>query len=1532
MKKLYILLSVLSVLSVALVLMVTGTTKHTLKKHLEVSRKENNQIHAKHPEKKQSQSTKKELKYEVETDRPDLAMAQEFEMTKDPALGAVPYERLLTANKAVAESLRQRGPIAGVTWQERGPNNIGGRTRALMFDPNDATKKKVWAGGVSGGLWFTNDITANPPVWNHVNDFWDNLIVCNIAYNPANTQEFYVGTGEGWFNADAQRGGGIWKTSDGGVTWANLPATYPGAYNSSSHFHYVNKIVIKNDGTIFAATRGYFTNTGGIMRSIDGGANWTRVLSQYVSGTYRDWAADIEIAANGDLYASMGISSAGQVYKSLNASNGASGTWTNLSANIGMAGAKRVELACAPSSSNVIYAVAQGGSGDNDVEWFKKSIDGGTTWSTLPIPLMVDGTGNHFTRSQAFYDLILAVHPTNSNLVIVGGIDLHRTTDGGTNWSGISHWYGGFGKPEVHADQHAIIFRPGASNEMLFGNDGGIYYSTNAGNSSATPSFTSKNTSYNVTQFYACAAKNETASNYFLAGAQDNGSHKFTLPQIAATTSVSGGDGAFCHIDQLNPNIQMTAYTNNNLYRSLDGGNSFPSLISESTGHFINPSDYDSQRKILYLAADNDQLKRISGMDGTITNTDITISVGTAMVSAVKVSPYNDVVFLGIENGRVYKYSGASTGAPTLTRIDNGALPINTAGWVSCIEVGANDNQILVTYSNYGVTSVWETANGGANWYSKEGNLPDMPVRWALYNPDNRNQVLLATEVGVWSTDNFGAGTSSVPVWGVSSTNLAYTRCTMLKYRPADKMVVVSSHGRGLFTSDIFVTTPVADFVTDQSFTCSGSLTVHFTDGSLKPNGSWAWDINNDGITDYTTQNPTHTYSSPGLYSVKLTINNGGASITKQNLIMVMSSEPTVNTGCALVSNSNLNNNNDIGIHRFAIGGIDYSTSYNDGYYQNYCCSKSTTLSLNQSYNVTIATGTLNAEGARVYIDYNDNGIFDAAESVVSFPSNTAGTRTLSFTTPSSGVVFDKGLRLRVLSKFGSIPTSACNISTYGQAEDYTVYFESPVWNGSTNTDWFTATNWSINAIPASGVNVKIPTGRPNYPVLTNAVTCGNLTIETGASLTVNSGIGLTVNGTLLNSAGNAGIIVKSGGSLIESTTGVSATVERDISGAEWHLISAPVSGAVSGMFTGKYLQKHSESTNAYTDIKILTEALTPEQGFALYNASGFTAQYTGTLNTGLQSITTSYSGSGKGWNLVGNPYPSSIDWNATTGWTKSNVNGSVYIHKTASTWATFNGTTGTNGGSRYIAPCQGFFVEANAAGSLAMTNSVKVHNATPFYKNAEDAVSNLIRLEVSGNGYTDETVVWFLPESTPEFDGQYDAHKLFGDIPEAPQIYSLGSSALSINTLPETTTVPVGLHAETSGNYSIAATEINDFSDVSLEDTKTGIFTNLTKQAYTFNVLTGENEQRFILHFGPLSVAETDNSQFNIYSNSHNVFVDLKNNSGAEIFIYTISGQKIVTAKGVKGMNTFNMNTAGNYIVKIVCPETSLVKKVWIQ
>ena len=148
-------------------------------------------------------------------DNIDLAMLQEYEMTKDPKTGKVPRERLMPARKYQLDLFDKQDAsniaVSGVSWSERGPNNVGGRTRALIYDLNDATRKKVWAGGVGGGIWRCNDITLATPVWTKINDLAPNLAVTTIAQHPTSPLTMYYGTGEGWFNTDAIQGMGIWK-------------------------------------------------------------------------------------------------------------------------------------------------------------------------------------------------------------------------------------------------------------------------------------------------------------------------------------------------------------------------------------------------------------------------------------------------------------------------------------------------------------------------------------------------------------------------------------------------------------------------------------------------------------------------------------------------------------------------------------------------------------------------------------------------------------------------------------------------------------------------------------------------------------------------------------------------------------------------------------------------------------------------------------------------------------------------------------------------------------------------------------------------------------------------------------------------------------------------------------------------------------------------------------------------------------------------------------------------------------------------
>ncbi|TGE20584.1 T9SS type A sorting domain-containing protein [Hymenobacter aquaticus] len=760
---------------------------------------------------------------EKRRDRPDLALAQDAAFTRDPATGTVPRERLLVAHEQIEQMLDERasrraigGSLSAANWTEKGPSNIGGRVRSILIDPADASGNTVWAASVGGGLWKSTNAMATTPTWTRVNDLFGNLAITTLAVDPGNSDIMYFGTGEGFGNADAIRGLGIWKSTDHGVTWAQLAST------SNSSFYYVNKIVVDGAGRIYAAN----TN-GGLRRSTDGGATWTAVLFTTTS------VGDVDInPSTGAVYAASGPGTTGQgIFRS---PSGDAGTFTNLNTLPGnglppSGTTTRVEVALAPSAPDQMYAMfCSGGGGTpaitrNTLYGIYRSADGGNTWQALPKPNDAD-TGipdADFTRTQAWYDLEIAVSPTDPGTVFVGGVDIFKTSNGTTataanvTWRQVTHWYGGFGFQNIHADQHAITFLPGSGAIAFFGNDGGVARTANA--SAITPTLTHINSGLNVTQFYSVAA-HPTDYSYFLAGAQDNGTQQFRSTSGTTTRDINGGDGAFCFIDEDQPQYQFATYVFSNIYRTSTGGaeTQFPETVFESnTGSFINPMEYDSKANVLYFSYGSTTLGRIIRATGPIGNattgpaqSTITLPSGSGTVTHVAVSPNVDNrVYVGTNTGRVIRIDNAN-GTATATTIYNYGSSVSISG--VAVERSAvtpdPDQHILVTIANYGATSVQQTTNGGTSWASAEGNLPDMPVRWVIFDPTGGKRAMVATELGVWSTDDL---TAASVVWQVSNTNLANVRVDMLRVRKADRMVVAATHGRGVFTSNVFIVNPL---------------------------------------------------------------------------------------------------------------------------------------------------------------------------------------------------------------------------------------------------------------------------------------------------------------------------------------------------------------------------------------------------------------------------------------------------------------------------------------------------------------------------------------------------------------------------------------------------------------------------------------------------------------------------------------------------------------------------------------------------
>lgn len=747
----------------------------------------------------------------TEMDGVQQAIQQEIRMTRDPLTNTVPAERLEAARNYMKNLQVQPRvtSLAALTWQERGPNNVGGRTRAIMIDKRDATGNTVFAGSVSGGLFKTTNFTSASASWAPVNDFLPNLAVTALLQDRSNGNIMYAGTGEGWFNIDAVRGGGIYKSTDGGVTWNVLSSTVIKT-PADSTYEYVQDLAQDSSGNIYASLRNLTGFARGVRRSTNGGASWVQVLAAPLPGFATGRATDLEVASNGDVYAALGIFGRSMLWKSSFATHGANtgalGNWVEVTP-VRTTVTQRIELAIAPSNPQKLYLLMQDSANDTQVGAIYRSANGGTTWDSLGAP----GELNNGTNSQTWYNLIAAVSPSDENTLVVGGLNLAKSTNGGNSWTGIST------SSTVHVDQHVLIYN--GDSKLIVGNDGGIYYSENI--SAASPSFTVKNNGFNCTQYYG-VDMHPSDANYFLAGAQDNGTQKFTTAGINTTSNASGGDGGWPHIDQTDGQLQITANTGNRYNVSINGGASFTfaSTVFNTRGQFINPTDFDDQTDILYCGDDEGKYFFIRNWTTTPVGTQVTVAgFGSREVTFVKVDPAGgNNVWVGLSPTNsttlpmVVKLSNANTTTPGFASF--GTVGNVNGAALSSLDIDpANANHIIATLSNFGVTSVWESTDGGTTFNSIEGNLPDMPVWWCMFAPagaqlngatGGNGGIILGTELGVWTASVIN-GTSTQ--WIPNNGGLANVRVYMLRYRNSDKMLVAATHGRGLFTTTLTVVT-----------------------------------------------------------------------------------------------------------------------------------------------------------------------------------------------------------------------------------------------------------------------------------------------------------------------------------------------------------------------------------------------------------------------------------------------------------------------------------------------------------------------------------------------------------------------------------------------------------------------------------------------------------------------------------------------------------------------------------------------------
>ncbi len=809
------------------------------------------------------------------------AFEEDFRRTYDPALGYPPKERLIQAYKQIERMQREMANtrslgVENPKFIERGPNNIGGRTRTILIDSRDPERKTIWAGSVAGGLWKTTDITETNPEWIPVNDYLANLAIGSMTQDPTNPNVFYVGTGEGFPNIEAVRGLGIFKSEDGGVSWVLLPST------DNNIFRFTRAMLIHPlTGHVYAATR-----DGGIRRSENGGQTWIKVLGTTLTASNDDMY-DLSFS-NGKLFASNSTN----IYTS---ASGDRGQWAEITvANSGFPDdLSRTEFSVCDADSDNIYAVGSLNGGASDVYY---SGNGGQSWVAVDRP-----GGGDFTNGQAWYDLEIAVDPFNCNHVVVGGVGIFRTLNGGLGWQN----FGG----GMHVDQHKTLFDPILPDVVYFGNDGGIFRSEDGTNSAPVD----KNLDYITTQYYGCAMHPDTFSNYFLGGTQDNGTHKLNGSGVTFGNEVWGGDGFYCHIDQDDPDYQMVSSQFGNWGLSTNGGVNF-SGGKNVNGGFITPSDYDSRANILYTQTSDANFYRWNVVIDILEP--VTITGAGGGISAVSVDPIvENRVYFGTFGGDVIRVDGAHQGESV-----PGKIVFSGNGTVSGIDVLATDSlRIIVSLSNYGVQNIHVTSDGGDNWIVVDGNLPDMPVRSVLFNPRDGNQAIIATEAGVWTTALLD-GSNTIWVPPAEGRGIAITRVDDLEIRSSDYVVLAATHGRGLWTTGVFSDTRAKFIVPLVHYV---NTPVEFLgDFSLNAD-SFSWSFG-DGNTS-TESNPINVFNTIGEYEVTLTI-NGTHSTTERIKILPDGELPYVK-GRTYYAGSFEDHTEQYGVHTVSGSGFERGNS-----------------------------------------------------------------------------------------------------------------------------------------------------------------------------------------------------------------------------------------------------------------------------------------------------------------------------------------------------------------------------------------------------------------------------------------------------------------------------------------------------------------------------------------------------------------------------------------------------------------------------
>lgn len=787
-------------------------------------------------------------------------------MLADPHTGEIPAhmrmrELAFTYTLPVADESLNKASNMGF-WFQRGPYNVGGRTRAIAVDLD--YESTIIAGAASGGIWKSENAGAKWWKVSRTDSFGS--VTC-LTQDPRKGKHaiWYAGTGEyfgGYVPGQYYTGSGIQKSTDNGNTWVSLRSTQSNSIQFDNMFDFIHRVAVNpaidSIDVVFAATYGC------IFRSLNGGMTWqTRRGNASSPSTW----TDIAISKKGIIYCTLsGNGSNAGIWRSVD--NGQ--TWINITPTYFSATTGRIVLAIAPSDENQVYFAAYTPNAgkkstrfDGQTEWnslwkytYKSGngADSGGVWEDRSANL--PGIGGAFGDfiSQQGYSLSIQVKPDNPEVVILGGTNLYRSTDGfKTNTH--TTWIGGYKPgtvlpdfktyPNHHPDQHLSVFYPKSSAKMLSVHDGGISRTNDI--TASEIQWESLNNGYHTVQFYGTAIDATSDKPAIAGGLQDNGTlFNGSSDNSAPWTLSLSYDGGYCY---LGPNVSEAYMTiqSGRIYRMvLDAnGNATQSARIDCKDavradyEFINPftpaidnyyTVYNPCGQLIWRNKDIRQIPLHAQLDSTPVSTGWTALESTRIndasdaITAIT-SASGDIVYYGTSKGKLLKVEQASSDSVRVSDLRKSNLP---TGYINCIAVDPhNANNIYVVYANYGILSVFASNDAGQSWQAISGNLEENSsgsgngpsCRWFTFaSIQGHTYYYLGTSTGLFACDSLN-GMNTVWV-RQSPERIGVNIVTMMQFRERDGLMAVSTFGAGMFAAYLTSTKDQSGLPKLQEQTC----------------------------------------------------------------------------------------------------------------------------------------------------------------------------------------------------------------------------------------------------------------------------------------------------------------------------------------------------------------------------------------------------------------------------------------------------------------------------------------------------------------------------------------------------------------------------------------------------------------------------------------------------------------------------------------------------------------------------------------